>query len=107
MANNHWLPWSHTTANDCLSLVTTFFMGQCHEIFCFWFFSWISFSLSPEYSINTVSNFSKIRGNICKSRCTTGINNTGGKFATGVNDAGNKIAAGINNTGGKFFHQFR
>ncbi len=31
--------------------------GQCHEIFCFWFFSWISFPLAPEYSIKTVSNF--------------------------------------------------
>jgi hypothetical protein len=28
--------------------------------------------------------------------CTTGINETNGKFATGVSDAG-----------GKFFHQFR
>ncbi len=33
--------------------------GQCHEIFCFWFFSWISFPLAPEYSIKTVSNFSE------------------------------------------------
>jgi hypothetical protein len=40
--------------------------------------------------------FSKIRGDIRESRCTTGINNTGGKFATGVNDIGGKIAAGIN-----------
>jgi hypothetical protein len=45
--------------------------------------------------------FSKIRGDICESRCTTGINNTGGKFATGVNDTGGTIAAGINDTGGK------
>jgi hypothetical protein len=28
--------------------------------------------------------FSKIRGDIRKSRCTTSINNTGGKFATGT-----------------------
>ncbi len=31
--------------------------GQCHEIFCFRFFSWISFPPAPEYSIKTVSNF--------------------------------------------------
>ncbi len=31
--------------------------GQCHEIFCFWFFSWISFPRAPEYSIKTVSIF--------------------------------------------------
>ncbi len=24
--------------------------GQCHEIFCFWFFSWISFPPAPQYS---------------------------------------------------------
>ncbi len=31
--------------------------GQCHEIFCFSFFSWISFPPAPEYPIRTVSNF--------------------------------------------------
>jgi len=31
--------------------------GQCHEIFCFWFFSWISLPPATEYSIRTVSNF--------------------------------------------------
>ena len=31
--------------------------GQCHEIFCFWFFSWISFPPAPEYHIRTVLNF--------------------------------------------------
>ncbi len=30
--------------------------GQCHEIFCFWFFLWISFPPAPEYPISTVSN---------------------------------------------------
>ncbi len=31
--------------------------GQCHEIFCFWFFSWISFPPAPDYPMRTVSNF--------------------------------------------------
>ncbi len=31
--------------------------GQCHEIFDFWFFSWISFPQAPEYSIRAISNF--------------------------------------------------
>ncbi len=31
--------------------------GQCHEIFCFWFFSWISFSQASDYTIRAVSNF--------------------------------------------------
>ncbi len=39
--------------------------------------------------------FSKLLGDIRSSRLTTGISDTGGKFATGVND-----------TGGKFRHQF-
>ncbi len=55
--------------------------------------------------------FSKIHGDIRKSRCTTGVNDTGGKFATSVNtggkiatgiDTGGKFATGINDTGVKF-----
>ncbi len=52
--------------------------------------------------------FSKIRGDICKSRCTTCINETGGKFAASVNDANGKLtpvstgfATGDVDTGGK------
>jgi hypothetical protein len=57
--------------------------------------------------IRTVSNFSKIRGDIRKSRCTTGINDTGGKItggkiAAGFKDIGGKFATGINDNGGKF-----
>jgi hypothetical protein len=52
------------------------------------------FPQAPEHTIRAVSNFSTIRGDIHKSRCTTGINNTSGKFATG-----------ISNNGGKFCHQ--
>jgi hypothetical protein len=43
--------------------------------------------------------FSKIPGDIRKSRCTTGSNDTGGKFANGVkgtNDTSGKFATGIN-----------
>jgi hypothetical protein len=45
--------------------------------------------------------FSKIRGDIRKSRCTTGVVDTGGKFATGINDTGGKFAADVNDAGGK------
>ncbi len=31
--------------------------GQCHEIFNFRFFSWISFPQAPEYPIRAISNF--------------------------------------------------
>jgi hypothetical protein len=67
-------------------------------------------SVSPQpqsIALEPFRIFSKIRGDNRKSRCTTGINDTGRKFATGVNDTGRKFAAGINDTGGKFFHQFR
>ncbi len=30
--------------------------GQCHEIFCLWFFPWINVPPAPEYPIRTVSN---------------------------------------------------
>jgi hypothetical protein len=48
-------------------LLLVFFMNQ--------------FPPTPEYSIKTVLIFSKIRGDIRKSRCTTGINDTSGKFS--------------------------
>ncbi len=87
-------------------------------------------SPSPKPLIVTLGSFrifSKIRGDIRKSRCTTGVNDTGGKFATGVNNTGGnlppvsvtpaanfatsppcvvdtsgKFATGVNDTGGKF-----
>ncbi len=35
------------------------FKRQCHEIFDFWFFSWISFPQAPENTITAISNFFK------------------------------------------------
>jgi hypothetical protein len=50
-----------------------------------------SFSPKPLITaLGSFRSFSKIRGDICKSRCTGGINDTGGRFATGVNDTGGK-----------------
>jgi hypothetical protein len=46
--------------------------------------------------------FWKVWGDIRKPKCTTGINDTGGKFATGLNNTGGKFATGLNDTGGKF-----
>ena len=54
--------------------------GQCHEIFCFWFF-YESVSPQPRsIPLGPFQIFSKICGDIRKSRCTTGINDTDGKF---------------------------
>ena len=43
-------------------------------------FSWIVFSQANENDIRVIPNFSKICGDIRKSRCTPSINDTGGKF---------------------------
>ncbi len=56
------------------------FKGTVSRDFLLLFFSWISFLPAPEYSIKNVSNFAKIHEDIRKSRCATGINDTGGKF---------------------------
>jgi hypothetical protein len=44
--------------------------------------------------VSHIQFFSKILGDIHNSRCTHGINNTGGKFANGINDTGGKLAIG-------------
>ncbi len=46
--------------NNCLTVINQcaiVLKGQCHEIFCFWFFSWISFPQASDYTIRAVSNF--------------------------------------------------
>ncbi len=45
--------------------------GQCQEIFCFRFFSWINFTQASENNIRGILIFLKICGDICKSRRTT------------------------------------
>jgi hypothetical protein len=54
--------------------------GQCHKIFASDFY-YESFSPKPctENTLGSIRIFSKIRGDIRKSRCTTGINDTGSK----------------------------
>jgi hypothetical protein len=64
-----------TVSRDFLLLV--FFMNQ--------------FPLKPlSIPLGLFRIFSKIRGDIRSSRLTTGINDTGGKFATGIKDTGGK-----------------
>jgi hypothetical protein len=65
-------------------------------------------SSSPEPLKITLGSFqfffSKILGDIGKSRCTTSINDTGSKFATstaGVVDNGGEFANGVIDTEGK------
>ncbi len=77
----------HCSENVRLSL---HLKGQCHEIFDFWFFSWISFPLSPKYTIRAVSIFFffKICGDIHSSRCATGVVDTG---INNTSETGGKI----------------
>jgi hypothetical protein len=54
--------------------------GQCHEIFYFWFFHE---SVSPKplsIPLGPFQIFPKICGDIRSSRCSTGVNDTGGKW---------------------------
>jgi hypothetical protein len=69
-------PTQHNSAFKLNKYHAVRLKGQCHEIFCFWFFFMNQIPPAPEYSIKIV----EIRGDIRKSSCTTGINNTGGKF---------------------------
>jgi hypothetical protein len=63
------------------------FKGQFHEIFASGFLYESSSSKTLKIILGSFQFFSKL-GDIHKSRCTTGVNNTGGKFATGINDTG-------------------
>jgi hypothetical protein len=81
--------------------------------FCFFFVHFIFVhsaksheSVSPQpqsIPLRPLRNFSKIRGDIRKSRLTTGINDTGGKSSTifaSVVDTSGKFAASVVDTGG-------
>ncbi len=68
--------------------------GQCHEIFCFQFFSRISFPPAPEYPIRIVSNFFENSRRYSQVKVHTGINDNDGRIAAGNNDTGRKFTAG-------------
>ncbi len=55
----------------------TLLKGQCHEIFDFRFFTWISF---PQAPFRPFQIFSKVRIDKRSSRCTTSVVDTGGKW---------------------------
>jgi hypothetical protein len=69
------------------------------------------FPQATDNNIRVISNFSIIRGDIRKSRGTTGINDTGGKFfhwyrCAAVVDTGGKFATGVNDNGGKSYGSY-
>ncbi len=73
-------------------------------MFCFkgrvsWYFFHESSSLKPlKILLESFKIFTKIRRDISKSRYTTSINNTCGKFATGVSYTSGKFATGVNDS---------
>jgi hypothetical protein len=67
-----------------VTFLYVYWKGMWHEIFNF----------VPEYSIEAVSNFSKMRGEI-REYLFTGVNNTADKFFTGVVDTGDKTVLPI------------
>ncbi len=67
-------------------------------------FSWIIFPQAPDNLFSAISNFPR---DICKSRCTTSVNNTGGKFATRINDTCDKFATCVVDTGCKNKQQYQ
>jgi hypothetical protein len=60
--------------------------GQCHEIFCFWFFYESIFPQPQSIPLGPFRIFSKSCGDIRSSRLTTRV----AVFATGVSDTGGK-----------------
>jgi hypothetical protein len=80
--------------------------GHCHENFFFWLFHESDSPQPQSIPLGPFQIFLKIRGDIRKSRCTTGINDTGSKISAGINNTSGKFASGINDNGGKFCHQF-
>jgi hypothetical protein len=94
---NSWIFWI------ILKVYSSHLKGQCHEIFCFWFFHEPVSPQPQSIPFRPFRIFSKIRGDIRESRCTTGINDTGGKFATGVNDTGGKMVWYNQRLGGNWF----
>jgi hypothetical protein len=67
------------------SSYSSVFKGQYLEIFDFRFFFMNRFPQAHEYTIKAVSNFSKIRRDICSSRCNTGVADTGVKLKKSSN----------------------
>ncbi len=80
--------------------------GHCHEIFCFRFFSWITFPQAPDTIIRIISNFFRKFAEIFASQGAPPVSLTPVANLPPVSTTPAAFATGINDTGGKFCHQF-
>ncbi len=81
--------------------------GECHEIFCFRYFAWITFPQAPENYKRVISNFFENSRRYSKVKVHHRCQWHRWQIAAGIKDTGGKFATGINDTGGKFCHHFR
>ncbi len=68
--------YSRCTVNHCLKICKL--KRHCHKNFCYSFFHESTFPNPLKRTLGSFRIFSKIRGDIWKSRCTIVINNTSG-----------------------------
>ncbi len=89
-----------------LRIRNTHLKGQCHEIFCFRFFSWITFPQAPENNIRIISNFFENSRRYSQAKVHHRCQRHRWQICRRCQRHRWQIAAGINDTGGKFCHQF-
>ncbi len=80
--------------------------GQCHEIFCFRFFSWITFPQAPDNNIRIISNFFENLRRYSQVKVHHRCQRHRWQIRHRCQWHRWQIAGGINNIGGKFCHQF-
>ncbi len=80
--------------------------GQCHKIFFFRFFAWITFPQAPDNNIRIISNFFENSRRYSQVKVHHWCQWHRWQIAANINDTSGKFATGINYTGGKFCHQF-
>ncbi len=90
--------------------------GQCHEIFCFGFFSWIIFPQAPENNTRVILNIFVNLQRYSQVKDTDDNFATSGvplipvanlQIAARINDTGGKLDTSVNDTGGNQWEQYQ
>ncbi len=77
----HYVNYYRHQYNILISCVQVPLKGQCHKIFNFRLFYELSSPKPVKITFGSFQIYLRIHRDIPKSRCTTGINGTGSKFA--------------------------